>query len=113
MDQTRTVDGAPACASANPEMPDNACYLSNTGAFTCGPLAPEVAAAPDSYRHMDRALPFINGCAPGFQPIGIDPLDDSKTVCWAMCRPRCYARLAARPVCAAHGGPDRVAPAGW
>jgi hypothetical protein len=31
---------------------------------------------------------------------------------WAMCRPRCYARLAARPVCAAHGGPDRVAPAG-
>jgi hypothetical protein len=31
---------------------------------------------------------------------------------WARCRPRCYAWLAARPVCAAHGGPDRVTPAG-
>jgi hypothetical protein len=77
-------DGAPACGSANPAMPDLGCYPAQGPDFTSFECAPA-----GTLGHRDVVTPpiYINACLPGAIPMLYESSGSMQVVCIAMCAP--------------------------
>jgi hypothetical protein len=76
-------DGALACGSADPQLPDLGCYgLPGGYGFTCMPAGPASQVLGTPVMNVTA-----NACAPGFEPLFAAATSSSTMVCLALCRP--------------------------
>jgi hypothetical protein len=86
--QVRLTDGAAACGSPDPANPTRGCFGFPAGAgeasvFACA------AVFPGAPVHGQVIAPpiYINGCAPGFEPLFRASNTSSDVLCVALCAP--------------------------
>ncbi len=80
--QVRLYDGAAACGSPDPTAPTRGCVGTPNKGFRCQPTS-------STKKHGDELVtPYLNGCAPGYQPLLHKTADPSSPfICVAFCKP--------------------------